>query len=538
MADLEPASAVHPGIGVDSEIPRDFPLRAPRVSHLSKTFPGTLALDDVTMEVHRGTVHCLIGGNGSGKSTLIKILAGVYQGDPGGRLAVGMFSVAANRVTPGWARAAGLRFVHQDPAIFPALTVAENLAIGRGFPTSPTGMIRWRSLWRHARTVLDRFELDVSPRSMVEDLRPAERTMLAIARALQDQANASEGILVLDEPTSALQAREVDLLLDALRRYSAAGQTILLVTHRLEEVVDLADRVTVLRDGRVASTLAASGLTKNRLVELIVGRPLEEAVVGVPDSQGEDLVLEARGLVGGPLNGVDLGLRQGEVLGIAGLLGSGRSELLKMLFGAYPIAHGTVMLDGHPVRFANISDAMDAGVALVPEGRDEAAFVDMTLRENLSAAQVRKYWSGLRLRHHAEAQDALRSINDFLIKAGSDRQLFATLSGGNQQKAIVARWLRQKPKVLLLDEPTHGVDVSARAEIYELLLAAVRQGTSVLLVTSDFDELAHVSDRVLVLREGRIVSELHAPDIEPQRLTELVLGDAQPVDSTTEPHPR
>src|ERR1035437_4363192 len=229
MADVDAPGAVDPEVDVASNVPRDFPLRAPRVSHLSKTFPGTLALDDVTMEVYRGTGHCLVGGNGSGKSTLIKVLAGVYQGDPGGQIAVGMMTVPANRVTPAWARAAGLHFVHQDPAVFPSLTVAENLAIGRGFPTSPTGMVRWRSLWRHARTILDRFELNMSPRTMVEDLRPAERTMLAIARALQDQADASEGVLVLDEPTSALQAREVDLLLDALRRYAAAGQTILFV---------------------------------------------------------------------------------------------------------------------------------------------------------------------------------------------------------------------------------------------------------------------------------------------------------------------
>ena len=533
MADADAAGAVRPGVDVASNLPRDFPLRAPRVTHLSKTFPGTLALDDVTMEVHRGTVHCLVGGNGSGKSTLIKILAGVYQGDPGGQIAVGMMTVAANRVTPAWARGAGLHFVHQSPAVFPSLTVAENLAIGRGFPTSPTGTVRWRSLWRHSQTVLDRFELDMSPRTMVEDLRPAERTMLAIARALQDQVNTSEGILVLDEPTSALQAREVDLLIDALQHYAAAGQTILYVTHRLDEVVELADQVTVLRDGRVANTVSASGLTKDRLVELIIGRPLEQALVEMPEAQGEDLVLEARALAGGPLNGVDLGLHRGEVLGIAGLLGSGRSELLKMLFGAYPIVHGTVKLDGHEARFANIGDAMDAGVALVPEGRDEAAFIDLTLRENLSAAQVHKYWSGLWLRHRVEAQDAQRSISDFVIKAASDRQSFATLSGGNQQKAIVARWLRQRPKVLLLDEPTHGVDVNARAEIYGLLRAAVDQGTSVVLVTSDFEELARVADRVLVLRDGQIAFELHAPDIDPQRLTELVLSDTQPVEGPT-----
>jgi ribose transport system ATP-binding protein len=509
------------------DIPRDFPLRAPWISHVSKSFPGTLALNDVSLDVHRGTVHCLLGGNGSGKSTLIKILAGVYQGDPGGEIGVGMLTVPANRITPEWARAAGLHFVHQPPAVFPTLTVAENMAIGRGFPTSPIGAVRWRALRRHTQAVLDRLELHIRPDALVGDLRPAERTMLAIARALQDQADASEGILVLDEPTSSLQAREVDLLLDALRRYATAGQTILFVTHRLDEVLQIADRVTVLRDARVVSTLPGEGLTQSQLVELIVGRPLEEAFAEMPAVTTADLVLEARGLAGGPLTGVDLGLRRGEVLGIAGLLGSGRTELLKMLFGADPIAHGTVKLDGHEVRFPNVGAAMDAGMAFVPEARDEAAFVDMTLRENLSAAEVGKYWKGLRLNHQAEAQDAQRSISDFFIKAFSDRQPFATLSGGNQQKAIVARWLRQKPKVLLLDEPTQGVDVNSRAEIYGLVRDAVRQGTSAIVVTSDFEELAHVVDRALVLRNGRIVAELRAPDIDPLRLTELVLTAAE-----------
>jgi len=506
---------------------RDFPARAPRISHVSKTFPGTVALDDVTIDVYRGSVHGLVGGNGSGKSTLIKILAGVYEADAGGEIAVGMLKVAADRITPKWAWAAGLRFVHQDPAVFPALTVAENLAIGRGFPTSRLRAVRWRELRRHAQIVLDRFELHVRPKTLVGELRPAERTMLAIARALQDQATSSESILVLDEPTSTLQAREVDRLLDALRSYAAAGQTILFVTHRLGEVLDLADRVTVLRDGRVASTVSAHELTQDRLIELIVGRALEAAPTAASDRAGLDVVLEARGLAGGPLAGVDLALRRGEVLGIAGLLGSGRSELLKMLFGAYPIAAGTVVLDGHEVRFAGIGDAMDAGMALVPESRDEAAFIDLSLRENLSAAQVSKYWRGLRLRHRTEAQDARHSIEDFLIKAYSDRQPFMTLSGGNQQKAIVARWLRQAPRVLLLDEPTHGVDVRARAELYGLIRQAVERGTSIIIATSDFEELARAADRVLVLHDGRIVAEVPGPDIDPRRLTELVLAPTQ-----------
>ncbi|MGH9006878.1 MAG: ATP-binding cassette domain-containing protein, partial [Acidimicrobiales bacterium] len=247
-----------------------------RVANLSETFPGTKALDDVSIEVAGGTIHCLLGGNGSGKSTLIKILAGVYTADPGGTITVGDHTLDAEKTTPEFARAAGLHFVHQDLAIFGDMTVAENLALGRGFPVNPiTKAVRWRTLRRHATSVLERFSVNVDPKREVRQLRPADRTMVAIARALQDQSDATEGILILDEPTVSLPAVEVDILFDALKRYAAAGQTIIFVTHRLDEVPRIANRVTVLRDGRVAATLEADQITKDRLVELIVGRALD-----------------------------------------------------------------------------------------------------------------------------------------------------------------------------------------------------------------------------------------------------------------------
>ena len=503
------------------------PAFALRVAHVSKNFPGTKALDDVSIEVVGGTIHCLLGANGSGKSSLIKILAGVYQADPGGTVTVGPNTIDADRTSPAWARSAGLHFVHQDLAIFTSLSVAENLAIGRGFPTNRlTKAVRWRTLGRHARTVLKRFDVDVDPKRLVGDLRPAGRTMVAIARALQDQSDASDGVLILDEPTVALPAVEVDILFDALKRYAQAGQTIVYVTHRLDEVTRIADRVTVLRDGQVAATLEGAEVTKDRLVELIVGRALDREVASSSTLEGQDLVLEVSELSGGPMRGVSFGLRRGEVLGIAGLVGSGRTSILTTLFGLQRPAFGTVKLDGEVVSFSDVDDAMDAGFGFVPEDRSESAFVTMSLKENLSAAQVPKYWRGMRMRERTEASDARQSIVDFSIKAVSERQPFATLSGGNQQKAIVARWLRRRPKILLLDEPTQGVDVEARAEIYRLVREAVASGTSVVVVTADLEELARVSDRVVVLTQGRISGEVRGPDIDPSRLTELVLSAA------------
>jgi ribose transport system ATP-binding protein len=499
-----------------------------RLSHLSKVFPGTRALDDVSFDVGRGEFHALLGGNGSGKSTLIKILAGVYHGEPGGTITVDGREIPAERTSPETARAVGLHFVHQNPAVFPTMSVAENLAIGHGFEKTAAGGISWRAVRRRTTGLLERFDISATPDTLVRDLRPAERAMVAIARALQDQEGEHTGVLVLDEPTASLPRAEVIRLLGALTRYAANGQTILFVSHRLDEVVDTADRATVLRDGRLAGTLEGDEITEDRLIELIAGRPLDRVFPDMPPLTGEDVALEARELAGGPLHSVSFKLRKGEVLGVAGLLGSGRSELLKMIFGAYPIRSGEILLDGTVVHLRDIGDAMRAGIAYVPEDRGgEAAFFDMSVSENMTAALVSRYWKGGRLHHRRADADARRAIDQFLVRASSEQQELATLSGGNQQKVILARWLMRHPRVLLLDEPTQGVDVNARAEIYNLVRHAVAEGCSVLVVTSDFEELSHVSDRVIVLNQGRVRTELTGADITPTRLTELAYSTTE-----------
>jgi len=496
-----------------------------RISHVSKTFPGTRALIDLSFDVKQGEIHALVGGNGSGKSTLIKIMAGVYNADPGGTITVDGDEMRADHTTPAAARALGLHFVHQNPAVFPDLSVAENLAIGRGFQTTAIGNIRWGAQRKRTTALLERFDIAARPEALVRSLRPAERAMVAIARALQDQEGEHTGVLVLDEPTASLPRAEVVRLMGALNRFAESGQTILFVSHRLDEVIDSCDQATVLRDGRLAGTLGGEEITESRLIELIAGRSLELAFPSMPAATSEEIALEAKRIEGGPLKGVNFQLQRGEVLGIAGLLGSGRSELLKMAFGAYPIRSGSFDLDGKPVNFRHIGQAMDAGIAYVPEDRGtEASFPDLSLSDNVSAAMVDTYWRNLRLRKRAADADARTSISEFFIRASSERQKMGTLSGGNQQKVVLARWLRRRPKVLLLDEPTHGVDVGARAEIYQLVSNAVGEGCSVLLVSSDFEELATVADRVIVLANGQVTAELKAPDIEPARLTELAFS--------------
>ena len=479
-------------------------------------------LREAGLTVARGEVHALLGGNGSGKSTLVKLLAGVYRADPGGSIRIGETTTPADAWSAEVAKKQGLHFVHQDPAVFPALTVAENIAIGRGFVTGRTGRIDWRATRRRTAEVLERFAIPATPDMPVAALRPADRVMIAIARALQDQEGASDGVLVLDEPTASLPVNEVEVLLSALRRYAAAGQTIVYVSHRLGEVLDFADQVTVLRDGNVVGTRPVPGMTEDALVELIVGRPLDRVFPEPRTTQRQDVVLSVRGLAAGPLQGVDLDLHRGEVLGVAGLLGSGRTELLRALFGDLPVTAGEVTMEGRPLRPRGPRQAMRAGLAMVPEDRgSEGLFPGMSVRENLSAAVVPTYWRGGRLRHRDERDDARDLVQRYAVKPATDLPPAGTLSGGNQQKVVLGRWLRREPTVLLLDEPTQGVDVNARADIYAHVRAAVDRGTAVLLVTSDFEEMSHVADRVVVLRDGVVAAELHAPDITEQRLTEL-----------------
>lgn len=475
------------------------------VESVTKTFGANRALSGVSMRVRRGEVHALAGGNGSGKSTLIKILAGVYRGDAGGTITVKGQRVAADDITPQWSRLHGMHFVHQDLGLFDQLSVAENIFAGSRYP-GQRGRVRWALMRQQAEETLERLRVPVSPRRLAGDLRPAERTLVAIARALHGGAHAGH-VLVLDEPTAPLPAAEVDALLDAVRRFAAAGEAIIYVSHRLDEVMQISDRVTVLRDGEVAARRITSEMDHAALVADIVGHrggmtstDAPAATVGLP-------VLEVSGLAGGPIKDVGFSVRRGEVLGIAGLAGSGRTTLLEMLFGARPRAAGSLCVAGTARDFRSPRDAIRGGIAYIPENRPrDAAFPDQGIQENLSAASLRRF--GLwRFRHRAERADARADVARLGIRALSSTVPLQDLSGGNQQKVVLGRWLRVPSKVILLDEPTQGVDIGARSDIYRLVRSAVAAGAAVVVVSSDFEELATVSDRVLVLSGGRITAE-------------------------------
>jgi ribose transport system ATP-binding protein len=490
------------------------------IRDLSKSFGPTRALDAVSFTVRRGEIHGLLGGNGSGKSTLIKILAGIYRADPGGTITLSAGELAADSLRPAVARHYGLRFVHQNPGVFPALSVAENMAIGVGFPRR-AGQIRWSALHRRTAELLDRFEVDARPGDLLETLRPAEQTMVAIARALQDDGDTA--VLVLDEPTASLPRHEVGLLLDALGRYAARGQTILFVSHRIDETLTTVDAITVLRDGRHVITRPAAGLTEAELIRHIVGRPLDRVFPPARAKNDAPTFLSVSGLSAGPLRDVSFHAARGEVVGIAGLLGSGRSRLLRTLFGANRAEAGTVLLDGQPLAARTPAAAMAAGVAYIPEAREtDAAYPELSVRENLSMGQIGTYFRHGILHRAPERHDAEASVAQFSIKSEGLEQPLSTLSGGNQQKVILARWLRRSPRLLLLDEPSQGVDVGARADVYAAVRAAADTGTTTLIVSSDFEELVQACDRVLVLRDGRIVEQLEGEALDSARLGDIV----------------
>ncbi|MCW2952961.1 MAG: transporter related protein [Conexibacter sp.] len=484
-----------------------------RITDVSKAYGGTQALAGVSLEVARGSIHALLGGNGSGKSTLIKILAGVVAADAG-ELQLGGVVQDARSQTPARARACGLHFVHQQSSTFPDLSIAENIAIGRGYETGVGGRVKWSALKRRAREVMRRFDLDQDPDTLVGDLGPAMQMMVAIARALQGQEGAHDGVLVLDEPTASLPRHEVALLLSALERYARAGQTIMYVSHRLDEVMAVAHRATVLQNGHVVATRERDELDEDTLAALIVGRAVDAAAdrsVGEPGA----VVLEARGLT---RDGRAIQVHGGEVVGLAGLLGSGRTTLLRSLFGEVP-ATGDVRVDGHPVRLGDTRRAMRAGFAYIPEDRPaDAAFADLSVRENISIAALSTYWKRLHIRRRAERDETRRLMRAFGVRAASDESPLASLSGGNQQKVILARWLQRAPRVLLLDEPTQGVDVGARAEIHALIREVVDAGAAALLVTSDFRELASVCDRAIVMQHGCVTAELTRADLQEEAL--------------------
>ncbi len=481
---------------------------------LVKRFTGTLALDHVDFNVHRGEVHALLGQNGAGKSTLIKILAGVYQADGGDILFAGRPAHPETDALP-------IAFIHQDLGLVESMTIAENVAIQTGYPRSRTGLISWPRVRDAAAQALAIMGSELDPETLVSSLPAAERSLVAIGRALAIKSD----ILVLDEPTAALPEADVERLLETLRRLRASNIGIVYVTHRLDEVMRIADRVTVLRDGRRLATVAARETNAGELVQMIVGRSMSDAFVR-PAQPSDRVALSVDGLVAQHVGPVSFAVAAGETLGLVGLRGAGHHTIGRAIFGHTAMDSGRLTLDGEPVAPLSPAEAMARGVGFVSSRRSEESLAaNLDVRENIYLNPAASGKGVLEFVSRAtELGEAQAAVKRFSIKTAGVEEPVATLSGGNQQKVVLARWMEAHVKLLILEEPTIGVDVGAKADIYHLLQLSLRKGLAVLLISSDFEEVERVCHRALVFSRGQVTAEIPGHALTVAALTAAASG--------------
>jgi galactofuranose transport system ATP-binding protein len=492
---------------------------------ITKRFPGVTALSGVDFSVRGGEIHALLGENGAGKSTLIKVLTGVYAPDEG------TIALAGERIAPASpkeAERAGISTVYQEVNLIPALSVAENIALGR--QPGKFGFINGRAIRRHAREALARLEIACDVDAELGSLSVALQQMVAIARALDLRAR----LLVLDEPTASLDEKEVAELFGVMRRLRTDGLGIVFVTHFLDQVYAVCDRITVLRNGQLVGDYATAALPRLALVGKMLGREVKDEAgraslsssLGVPSMDSAAPLLEARGLARrGAVQPIDLTLRRGEVTGLAGLLGSGRTETARLLFGIDRADAGVIARHGQPVKIDSPRDAVRLGLAFCSEDRKtEGIFPNLSVRENLIFALQAKRGAWKMLSRPEQARLCEHYISALRIKTADAETPIRNLSGGNQQKVLLARWLATQPELIILDEPTRGIDVGAKAEIEQLITKLRADGLAVLLISSEIEEIVRNCARVLVLRERRLAGETGADGLTPERLMKLMAG--------------
>ncbi|MBI2424290.1 MAG: sugar ABC transporter ATP-binding protein [Candidatus Hydrogenedentes bacterium] len=487
------------------------------VRDLSKQFPGVLALQHVNLTLATGEVLAVIGENGAGKSTLMKILAGVQTADSGAILLNG---APVNFARVKDALAAGIALIHQELNLADNLDVGANIFLGR--EPRRYGFIDKRAIHRAAQKLVDSIGLDVSTRTLVNRLPIGHQQMVEIAKALSVDAR----ILIMDEPTSSLSQRETEHLYAVIRDLKARGVSIIYISHRLGEVKEIADRVTVLRDGKNAGELAKEEIHHDAMVRLMVGREMTRKRLRVQHG-GAQPILEVRGLATPAYSKhtIDFTIAPGEIVGMAGLVGAGRTEILEALFGVTPALRGAICIGGHTLRPRTPREAIDAGLALVPEDRKQHGLVlEMAVRENISLPSVRRDQHRGFLNRRAESAICGGAIAQMNIKTPSPRQIAMLLSGGNQQKVVLGKWLAMKPKVLLLDEPTRGIDVGAKREVYGLMEELASQGVAILFVSSEMEEILTMSDRVLVVHEGALAGILPYNELTEETVMHLATG--------------
>ncbi len=484
-----------------------------RMTGISKAFPGVQALDDVRLDVEAGTVHALMGENGAGKSTLMKVLAGIYHADAG---TITLGGTEVRIPDSSTALRLGIAMIHQELSPVPMMTVAENIYLGRE-PVNRFRLVDKRLMTANAQAVFDRWQIDINPRRVMKSLSVAQTQMVEIAKAISTDAR----LIIMDEPTSAITEREVAHLHRMIRSLRESGVAVIYITHKMDEVFRIADKVTVFRDGKHVATLPASELDRQKLITLMVGRelthlfPKEHAVIG-------DVVMSVRGLTRhGVISDISFDLRKGEILGLAGLMGAGRTEVLEAIFGMTRVDAGEIMINGKTVHIKAPSDAIEAGMGLLTEDRKLTGIMGaLSVRDNMTIANLNRFSPGWILRKGPMEKACQDQKQALAIKTPSLSQLIRNLSGGNQQKVLVSRWLLTLPDILMIDEPTRGIDVGAKSEIHRLMSGLAKEGKAILMVSSEMPEILGMSDRILVMAAGRITAEFSRDEATQEKVLE------------------
>ncbi|MBO8141192.1 MAG: sugar ABC transporter ATP-binding protein [Firmicutes bacterium] len=489
-----------------------------RTRGLTKSFGGPPVVRDVDIDLRPAEVHAIVGENGAGKSTLLKLLAGVHQPDAGEVIVDGN---AVAVTSPTVARSLGISLIFQEPTLFPDLTVAENIFMGRHPVTARLPMVRWRTMLSRAAALMESIGARIDPARPVGELSVAEQQLVEIATALSHRAR----FVLMDEPTASLTPREVDRLFAIIRDLKARGASVVFVNHRLEEVFAIADRITVMRDGAKVGTWAAGELSRDEVVKRMVGRELGRSPER-PHVQPGEVALEVEDLTApGRFRGVSLSVRRGEIVAMAGLVGAGRTEVARALFGIDSFERGTVKLNGQAVRFRSPREALRAGLAYLPEDRQHQGLIQaLTVAQNMTLTILGELSRGGWLDRRREQELARRQVERLQVKTPSVNSAVQNLSGGNQQKVLVGKFLIARPKVLILDEPTRGVDVGAKAEIHRLIVDLAAQGMAVLVISSDLPEVLALADRVIVMRAGQVAGELSRDEATEESIMRLAVG--------------
>lgn len=485
-----------------------------KLEHITKTYPGVVALNDVSLEFRPGEIHALLGENGAGKSTLIKIIAGAISPDPGGTIAFD--EKTYSQMTPALSAENGVAVIYQDINLVTSMTVAENIFMGRKMGR----IYSKRTLNKLARALFDEYGFQLDPAMRVERLSPANQQMVEIARAISNNAK----IMIMDEPTAPLAASEVELLFSIIAKLKARGVTVIYISHRMEEVFQITERISVLRDGRFIKTLNTADTNRAELVKLMVGRELNESFPTRETEPGE-VILEARNLTGNSVENISFQLHRGEILGFAGLVGSGRSETMELITGAKKMDSGELLLNGKKTHITSPAAAIAHGIGLIPEDRKEQGCILFnTVKFNTSLSTMKRITKFGFINGKKNAALAEQYRQELRIKVPSIGQMVVNLSGGNQQKVVLAKTLAADPDVIIFDEPTKGIDVGAKQEIYNLMNGLAERGKAIMMVSSDMEEILGMSDRILVLHDGMIAGQLRRSQFSQENVLQLASG--------------